>query len=422
MILTSFALASILAAPAPAAPRRPFPQRLVYAAGTIRPNHRTQSQQDNDVRAYYEHWKRNYIIEAGALADGTKLYRVSLGKTNPGRTVSEGQGYGMIIEAVMAGHDPEAQSLFDGLWRFSRQYPSGVDSRLMGWQIPVGGDGNPSAFDGDSDIAFALLLADAQWGSAGRINYKNEALTVIAGILSSTIGPRSRLPMLGDWVAADHPTHNEYTPRSSDFMTGHFRSFGKATGDPVWTEVVNATQSVITSLQTNYSPGTGLLPDFIVPTSQSDKTPKPAPPNFLEKEVDGDYYYNAGRDPWRLGTDALLSGDPVSLAQTRRITRWIAGAAGGIPTQIRSGYRLDGTPLPNSDYFSIFFAAPFAVAAMTDSTQQQWLNDLYNSIYATHEDYYEDSVAFLSLLMMTGNMWSPESEARRPLKRRTVRR
>lgn len=420
MILTTLALASILAAAPLATPRRPFPQHVVYAAGTIRPNYRAQSQQDDDVRAYYDDWKKNYLIGAGALADGTKLYRVSIGKTNPGRTVSEGQGYGMIIEAVMAGHDLEAQSLFDGLWRFSRQYPSGRDPRLMGWQIPVGNDGNPSAFDGDCDIAFALLLADAQWGSGGSINYKNEALTVIAGILASTIGPRSRLPMLGDWVQADHPTHNEYTPRSSDFMPGHFRAFGKATGDPVWLDVVNASQSVITSLQTNYSPDTGLLPDFIVPTSQSDKTPKPAPPGFLEKDVDGDYYYNAGRDPWRLGTDALLNADPVSMAQTRKITRWIRGAAAGVSTQIRAGYRLNGTPLPESDYFTIFFAAPFAVAAMTDSTQQQWLNDLYDSVYAAHEDYYEDSVALLSLLTLTGNMWSPESPAR--LKRRSVRR
>ena len=419
MILAALAFAPFLLAAEPAAIQRPFPQHTVYVTGTIRPSHRTQAQQDDDVRAYYEDWKRNYLIDAGALADGRKLYRVSIGKTNPGRTVSEGQGYGMVITVVMAGHDPDAQTLFDGLWRFARQYPSAVDPRLMSWQIPQGDDSRGSAFDGDADIAFALLLADAQWGSAGAIHYRNEARTVLAGILASTIGPNSRLPMLGDWVRVDHPTHNEYTPRSSDFMPGHFRAFGRATGDPAWTEVISASQAVITSLQDNYSPNTGLLPDFIVPTSLSDKTPRPAPPNFLEDTVDGDYYYNAGRDPWRLGTDAVLIGDPVSLEQTRRITRWARTATGGNPRLFRSGYHLDGTPLPGSDYFSIFFVAPLMVAAMTDPSQQQWLNDLYDAVYATHEDYYEDSVAFLSLLTVTGNMWSPDG-GRGP-RRRAVR-
>jgi endo-1,4-beta-D-glucanase Y len=423
LMLPSLTLASTLLVAEPlASAGRPFPQHVVYPAGTIRPSHRTQSQQDDDVRSYYEDWKRNYLLEAGALADGRTLYRISIGKTNPARTVSEGQGYGMIIVAVMAGNDPDAQTLFDGLWNFSRQYPSMIDSRLMGFQVPVKGNNSNSAFDGDCDIAYALLLADAQWGSGGAVRYKNEALTVIAGILASTIGPNSRLPMLGDWVRSGDAAYSEYTPRSSDFMPGHFRSFGKATGDPVWTEVLNATQSVITSLQTHYSALTGLLPDFIVTESQSDKTPAPAPPGFLEGPNDGDYDYNAGRDPWRLGTDALLNGDPLSMVQTRKITRWARAAAEGDPAQIRGGYRLDGTPLPGSDYFSIFFAAPLAVAAMTDAEQQQWLNDLYDSVYARHEDYYEDSVTLLSLLTLTGNMWSPDSEPGRRPKRRAVRR
>ncbi len=350
---------------------------------------------------------------------GENLFRVSIGKTNPGRTVSEGQGYGMVIIAVMAGNDPEAQKYFDGLWNFSRRYPSTGDPRLMGWQIPSQGDSNPSAFDGDADIAYALLLADAQWGSDGAVNYRSEAQRVIAGILASTIGPASRLPELGDWVSFDGATHNQFTPRSSDFIPGHFRSYGKATNDPVWMQVVNASQSVITSLQTNHSPATGLLPDFIVAV---DSTARPAPPDFLEAATDGDYNYNAGRDPWRIGTDALLNGDAVSMAQTRKITRWIRGAANGNPSGIRSGYRLDGTPLPNSDYFSIFFVAPFAVAAMTDPEQQKWLNDLYDTVYATHDDYYEDSVTLLSLLTLTGNMWSPESPIGGRSRRRSVRR
>lgn len=422
MIIADLAFAAWLVAMKPlAAVRRPYPQHVLYAAGTIRPNHRTQSQQDDDARAYYDEWKRSFLVEAGTLGDGRHLFRVTFGKKNPTVTVSEGQGYGMIIVAVMAGYDPRAQELFDGLWNFSRQHPSSIDPRLMGYRVPEQPETNHSAFDGDCDMAYALLLAASQWGNEGAIRYRDEAMQLIAAIRQSTIGSTSRLPTLGDWIRGDDPVHNEFTPRSSDFMSGHFRTFARMTGEPVWMQVVTATQGVIDSLQNNYSASSGLLPDFIFPTSPNDKTPKPAPPDFLEGRNDGDYFYNAGRDPWRLGTDALLNGDPISTVQTRKITQWARAATLGIPAQIRAGYRLDGTPLPGSDYFSIFFAAPLAVAAMTDASQQQWLNDLYDAVYTTHQDYYEDSVTLLCLLTLTGNMWSPDSEAAHSPRRRAVR-
>jgi endoglucanase len=386
-------------------PRFPFPQHKVYAPTTLRPNHVSQADQDNDVRAFYDYWKGQYLKTAGTTPGGDPLYRVSFGSTDPTVTVSEGQGYGMVIVAVMAGYDPQAQLYFDGLWRFARANPSGIDPRLMTWHVPIDNFGNDTAFDGDADIAYALLLADKQWGSDGPINYKAEAEQVIAGILEATIGPASRLPMLGDWVDPNGATFNQYTPRSSDFMPAHFRAYGRATGNPVWTEVISQSQAVITSLQANHSPATGLLPDFIVPISGADHTPQPAPPNFHENPTDGQYNYNAGRVPWRLGTDALLNNDPVSLAQTRRIATWIFSAAGGDPQNIKAGYDLDGTPL--ADYFTTFFVAPMGVAAMTAPDQQTWLNDLYDAVKDTHEDYYEDSVTLLCLLVMTGNYWDP---------------
>jgi hypothetical protein len=378
------------------------------ASGTIRPSRRSQAQQDDDVRAAYQHWKASFLVGAGTGADGRPLYRVTFGSTNPGRTVSEGQGYGMMIVALMAGHDPNAQELFDGLWLFSRAHPSRIDGRLMSYEVPEKPPNVDSAFDGDCDIAYALLLADKQWGSAGRINYRDAAAQVLAGILASTIGPSSRLPMLGDWVDPNGPLYNQYTPRSSDFMTGHFRAFGRSTGDPVWSQVVANTQAVISQLQSRFSPGTGLLPDFIVPVSRVDRAPMPAPPNFLEGPNDGDYSYNACRDPWRLGTDALLSGDPASSTQARKIANWARLAAGGNAERIRPGYRLDGRPLAG-DYFTTVFVAPIGVAAMTEPSQQQWLDDLYDAVRGRFEDYYEDSVTLLCLLVMTGNFWDPST-------------
>ncbi len=387
-------------------PQRPFPQHVAYAPGTIKPNHRSQSQLDNDVRAFYDYWKGQYLVQAGQTADGKPMYRVSYGSSNPDRTVSEGQGYGMIITALMAGYDPQAQVYFDGLWYFSRAHPSKHDPRLMAWQIPESPDGEASAYDGDADIAYGLLLAHAQWGSdTGDVNYLAEAQTVITAIKESTTGPTSHLPELGDWVDANGNPYNEWTPRSSDFMPGHFRAWGRAMADEAfWDQVVAASQSDIDGIQANYSPNTGLLPDFIVRESGS-QNPQPAPPYFLEGEHDGHYNYNAGRDPWRLGTDALLNNDPASFAQTQKIANWIVQSTNNNPANIQAGYELDGTPIGN--YFTTFFASTFGVGLMTTPQHQTYLNNLYDLVFQRHEDYYEDSVNLLALLVMTGNFWDP---------------
>lgn len=407
--LTSATLVIAHATVALAFPLYPFPQHVTYASGTIKPNHRTQVQQDNDVRTFYDRWKADFVLAAGADGSGNPLYRIAFGLTSPNRerTVSEGQGFGLIVVALMAGHDANAQTIFDGLWRFTSAYPSSIDSRLMRWIVPTGSDGDDSAFDGDCDMAYGLLLADKQWGSVGAIDYLAEATQLIAGILASTIGPNSRLPMLGDWVSPAGSKYNQYTPRSSDFMPDHFRAFGRVTGDPVWSQVVTAVQNSIDYLQLKYSSKTGLLPDFIKPISSTNHNSRPAGSNFLESAFDGSYYYNAARDPWRLGTDAVLNNDAKSLAEVRKISSWMQIATASNPASIRAGYKLGGSPLSGSNYFTTVFVAPFGVAAMTQPSQQSWLNAIYSAVYNVHEGYFEDSVTLLCLLVMTGNYWDP---------------
>jgi hypothetical protein len=402
----------------PPAAKVPFPQQLDYAIGAIKPNSRSQMQLNADVEAAYDRWKDFYLVGEDRDEDGNQIFRIAFGKPGTGKhdvTVSEGQGFGMVIVATMAGYDDEAREIFDGLWRFRLAHPSVIDPRLMDWRVP-GGEGDDSAFDGDADIAYGLLLADAQWASNGAIDYLNEAERVIAGIRGSTIGPSSRYPMLGDWVDPNGSKYNQYTPRTSDFMPGHFRAFGNATGDGVWDDVVAACRNAVTTLQTEFSQNadagpelTGLLPDFVQPVSSSNHSPQPASPGFLEGPHDGAYNYNAGRDPWRIGADALLNGDSTSAAQAGLIAIWAESKTGGDPQALRAGYELDGTPLPNSNYFTTFFVSPIGVAAMTQPGLQAWLNAIYSAVYNVSEDYYEDTVTLLCLLVMSGNFWDPMS-------------
>ncbi|WP_292654703.1 glycosyl hydrolase family 8 [Nitratifractor sp.] len=387
-------------------PHNPFPQHVDYTAGTIKPSRYTQEQMDRDVADFYDYWKKSYVVSAGKDDNGNLLYRVAFGKGSD-VTVSEGQGYGMVITALMAGYDQKAREIFDGMWRFSRRYPSEIDSRLMSWKIKNGQrvDGADSAFDGDADIAFALLLANEQWGSDGAINYLAEARRVIEGIKTSTIGPDSLLPKLGDWVENDGEKYNQFTPRSSDCILSAFKSFAWASGDDSWYDVAESCQKALEHIQKKYSKKTGLLPDFMVrcdPVSSC----RPAPRNFLEGPNDGKYYYNAGRDPWRVGLDYLISGDEHSRKIVVKMINWLNKRTKGRAAKIKSGYTLKGRKIGN--YTSSFFQAPFGVAAMADKKYQKFLDRIYNAVRKDHEGYYEDSVNLLSLLVMSGNFWAPD--------------
>ena len=105
--------------------------------------------------------------------------------------------------------------------------------------------------------------------------------------------------------------------------------------------------------------------------------------------------------------DALFNGDNRSKRIVVKISRWVEAHHKGRPRAIRAGYDLNGTPLPNSNYFSTAFVAPFGVAAMNNPEQQEWLNKIYKMIRDKRQNYYEDSINLLSQLVITGNFWNP---------------
>ena len=398
--LISFSMTCSL--PQAKAQNHPFgSHQETYASGILFPNQYTQAQIDEFVSDYYDQWKSDWL----RTDPGGNGYRVVMDAA--GRTTSESQGYGMIIVPNMAGHDAEAQTIFDGLYTYSRAHPSEGNPKLMDWAQPDA-TGNSSAFDGDADIAYGLLLADKQWGSNGRINYAEEAKSIIEAIYSSTIGSDSNLPMLGDWVNPNGSgSYNQWSTRSSDFMNGHFRAFGQASGNEVqWNAVIDSTQKAVGDINSEY--GTGLMPDFVVVDPVSGKA-SPAPPNFLESEHDEEYWYNAGRTPWRFGADAVLNGDAVSRDHAQLLSEFFQAASNGDPNQILGGYELDGDPLNN--WSDLFFIAPVGVAAMTgtDADDQAWLNSIFDNIKGAHVNYYSDSVNLNSLLVMSGNALNPVS-------------
>src|SRR4051812_44633647 len=101
-----------------AAQKHPFASHpSSYAPGTIAPNHVSQAALDQATRNFYDAWKARFLKQTC----GAGRYVVEAKTQSGNLTVSEAHGYGMMLAALMAGHDPDARAIFDGMFTFFRE-------------------------------------------------------------------------------------------------------------------------------------------------------------------------------------------------------------------------------------------------------------------------------------------------------------
>jgi endoglucanase len=386
-----------------AKPNVPFGSRPhAFAPKMIFPS-ASEKERDEAVKNFYFKWKEKFLrpgCNPGEL--------VVLTKNKPSQlTVSEAHGYGMIITAYMAGIEPDAKRQFDAFVRYHRSHPSGITQGIMAWNqntacVDIGGKNG--AIDGDLDIAYGLLLADKQWGSCHDVNYKAIAQWVITAISKKGIDQEGRYPLLGDWVNKQWTLSHYNGSRVSDFMGSHFRAFQEESSDVVWNGILDNTYWIANEIQTKHSPS-GLLPDFVEGLDKG--APVPARMGYLEGARDGTYAYNACRIPLRMATDYMLSGDERPRHIALRINSFAKKVSGGDPKKLRGGYYLDGREMV--DYETMAFTGPFAVGAMLDIEDQAWLDALWeHTVSREMENYYEDTLRLLSMIVLSGNWWGPE--------------
>lgn len=398
-------------------PGYPFGARLVpYAAG-IRPS-QTSAAMDALLTKQYDAWKRERVVPATSIVAGGHAVKFS---DSAYLTVSEGMGYGMLLAVLFAGHDANAQQMFDGLLAVVRRrhahaiVPFDRGGRyLMDWRLDANGtsagDGW-NAMDGDLDIAMALLMAHRQWGSAGAWDYLQEARHTIAALKS--------------WcMARDGTTKGLAKPnvsRTSDYMIGHFRAFQAATGDHFWDTAIDRAYHLANRMQTVYSAGVGLMPDFVVGTDTA--TPHPSP-GFMGdgNRNENRFWWNACRNPWRYASDYVLSGDNRWKTVTRRMVdffnKQVAAAAGDV-TVIGTGYNLDGTRVTAGN--SPAFMAPIMVGGCVDESYQSLVDALWkwNATHLT-TGYYDGEIQLLSMVVAAGNWWTT-ADAPTPSRQRDAR-
>ena len=350
------------------------------------------SNADQAVSIYYQSWKKRYLKPSVKVPGD---YKVAFNRS--GVTVSEAMGYGMLITVMMADVDPQAHAKFDGLNRFRKRYPSKINPAFMCWKIPANEKvvSDDSATDGDTDMAFALLLAHRKWGEK---KYLREAESLIHALAKTLIRSDDTL-RLGDWDTDDSKPE---MVRSSDLMPTHFRAFAEATGDQRWLKVERRSYALLGELQKSAAPTTGLVPDFAI---FKHGAWQPAKPRALEGPYDGEYSYNACRVPWRIGWAAITLGDRRAETILKPFLNW-AEKASGVPEEFKAGYRLDGKMLRGADFDSPCFISPTGVAALALGNHE-WSDAVLAYGLKAHEGYYEDSVNLLSLLVMTGRGGMP---------------
>ena len=401
-----------------------------------------------ETQSYYAEWKQAYLRQNPYVTDGTQYYvfygeqTYEEAQETVAVTVSEAHGYGMLIAALMADYDSDAHEIFDGMYRYYLAHPSSIGPHLMAWQQSDNGtalidtEGADSAADGDLDIAYALLLADKVWGSAGEIDYLSAAKLVIGDIMKYEINPVFWLPQLGDWAHDPEQTYESVFPpgngaagmstyvrsknypftdatRSSDFTLQYFPVFASVTGDQNWIKVYESIMGVIRDHYTFYA--TPLLPDFLIYNPVGIGSWMGAQANFLEDQNDGNYYYNACRTPWRIGTEALLnkrdaySRNGEAQAFAEKVNAFMKEQCGGVPEKIMAGYELTrGRAI--ADYSDLCFTAPLMISAAA-AGDTEFHDAIRKEVLDIGVDsYYGNTIAMLCLITDDGGWLVPDTE------------
>jgi endo-1,4-beta-D-glucanase Y len=390
----------------------PFPQNRQMSS-CIYPT----AYDNDDVTAAYTKWKADLVV-SDSKSGGQRVQRTSTDGVNANTpansTVSEGIGYGLIIAVYMGDH-----TLFDNLWKYEQAHldPNG----LMNWSIDSSGNttssggmtlGGGGATDADEDMAWALAMADKQWGSAGTNNYLKLAQTQIGAIWNHEVY-QSKLAGPGDsWG----PTNLFNDINISYFAPAYYRLFKQLDSSHDWDAVNTTVYDTIFGPSgngmgalnsSNKNTTNGLVPGWCTSTGGSSSA---GPFN---------YQYDACRTPFRIGVDWCLNASSAASAATainpsraqayvKLTTSFFSGVGAAA---IVDGYNMDGTLAtganPVSKGQSAAFLGPAGVGAMGTTTGQAFLDATYNLVKGDNlfvgGEYYDSSWTVMSLLMMTGN-------------------
>ncbi|HXU62797.1 MAG TPA: glycosyl hydrolase family 8 [Polyangia bacterium] len=347
-----------------------------------------------DAQAAYTKWKTDLVTSDGANG-GLRVKRPNSSGAEVNSTVSEGIGYAMLL-AVYAND----QDAFDKFWKYEQQW---LDSNgLMNWYINAAGTqvlGTGAASDGDEDMAFALVMADARWGGQGSLSttYNAAAKKLIDAIWQHEVDHnRNNVLMAGDQFADGSVINISY------FAPAYYRVFARVSGNSSWNQTADTTYTILAATlnSQNGNASNGLVPAWSTPAGVPMAPAGTSDPIY--------HQLDSCRTPFRIGEDYCWNGEPRALTYLQKISSFYSTVT---VANMVDGYDLNGSPHPQFVNTGGPRAASFVggagVGAMaTGTTYTQLRDDAYASV-ATLSDlagstYYQESWTALSLQMMTG--------------------
>jgi endo-1,4-beta-D-glucanase Y len=313
------------------------------------------------VATAYNYFKTQFVVTANP---GLRVTR----PTNNGDTVSEGIAYGMLAAVYM-----NDKPVFDGLYSFAKSH---FDSYgLMNWRLNADGsvasDGMGSATDADEDMAWALIMASAQWQQG---IYLDEAKAMILAMSTHNIGPDGMLLPGDSWGSTDR-TYPDY------FSPAYFRVFAQVSGNRNWSgAILDKNYEILAAVSGTH----GLVPDYTTRT-------------YMHTT---EYGYDACRTPWRIAMDYCFNGEPRAKTYLDKIGAFFTSQ---LPvTNFGDRYSLTGTETMSNP--NMAFIGTAGVAGMAGFPQL--LNDAF-TYGATgtggNTQYYQQALRLITMLMMSGN-------------------
>lgn len=322
----------------------------------------------------YRSYLTKYIKSDGA---GDLFVNASDRATNR-YTVSEGQGYGMLI---VAASKASSQAVFDKMNRYylKNRIPN---SQLMSWKqdVDAGVQYPNNATDGDLYIAQALYKAYNRWGTE---TYRKQADAITNDILRQNYNPNEGILTVGSWV---YPGTDMYhVIRPSDIIPTFFENFYQHNHDERWRTVKENGLDLLQ--QASAKSKHGMIPDFMTSINHQVGFP-------TNQEIPFVGLNNYGYESCRVPLNMSMSNDIRANKINRKFLNFLNSQS-----KIYAGYTLKGDVV--GYYQDASFLAPIYSANRKYSTYRQVTKqvDEYGSISLKGNRYYPEHQIVLAQLV-----------------------
>ncbi|MGE5786047.1 MAG: glycosyl hydrolase family 8, partial [Myxococcales bacterium] len=326
---------------------------------------------------------------------------------------SEGMSYGMTI-AVQA----DLQIQFNRLWNFAKTYMqiqgspetwrnyfrwqgTVVTTDPASWTVAFKSPTGPAP-DGEEYFAAALYMAHNRWGSAGNINYKQEADNIVTAMLHNVAVGSLYYPVIHTLqkMVVFYPAGSgyEYTDPSYHVPAFYelFSKYGPLSDAGQWKDIAATSRNY---LRISAHATTGLHPDYATfagsPTGASNGHDR--------------FAYDAWRVVMNMAVDYVHSADfalspNVSMrAQVEKYHAFFRPYL-GLNNVTQSLFSVDGTNASGGGSTALTGTLAVGSLASTDVDRAKFVSNLWNVYQQTGKyRYYQECLYLMSLLHVAGN-------------------